>query len=50
MHLIVAHGFLTIRAKHQEEKQNLYRTKFRNDILQDSMPRPESANVDKIHC
>ena len=48
--LSVAHGFLTIRAERQEEKQNRHRTEFRYGLLQRSVPLPEAANLDKIHA
>jgi HSP20 family molecular chaperone IbpA len=50
VHLSVAHGFLTIRAEREEEKQTRRRTEFRYGLLQRSVQLPESADIDKIHA
>jgi HSP20 family molecular chaperone IbpA len=50
VHLSVDHGFLTIRAEREEEKQTRRRTEFRYGVLQRTLQLPESASVEKIHA
>ena len=50
IHLSVEHGFLTIRAEREEEKQTRHHTEFRYGVFQRSVRLPESANADKIHA
>ena len=50
IHLSVTHGFLTIRAEREEEKQTRHHTEFRYGVFQRSVQLPESANADKIHA